>query len=592
LSAGDIAAEDSGLLFGKGWLPVERYTANEPFRWAGQNAELLLENPPERASALVVELEPGPGTGNAALDLEVVREDFQVLAHVHVNRRSRLRLPLTAPLPARLWFRVHHGGLPADQDPRILNFRAFRFVWEQRAASAARSGAATLQAIGGRNFVVAAWFALQHLIDRLAKGGRLVRLTVPVSPRLQRWLKMYVEYRGFVGFARHSFSYFKRRMAFQKTAPPGEDVFPSGSGLSPGAGWQPLEDYRGESFRRARDGAEVIVAASAESSELGLQVEPLADSKPLEVALLDSSGQTIVRERVAGLRFLRLPIQRSAGRTQIFRLVVRNAETGALAEAPELKVFWCGWTTQRNHPAAVLSQPWGAGWRWDPQTDCMLASGPTELVVRAPEGELRPLFIDIEAAPAVEFQIRDGNGKTLAASHAHCRAVQRLDLNLEPGRTRVLELTASGPLRAYGCDWTETPGANPAAFVHTNACGDFTLMAREHWFDLRGYPEFDLFSMNLDSILCVAAHYGGAREEMLAEPMRIFHIEHGTGSGWTPEGQAQLFERIRARGLSFVDNEEVLAWAAQMSRLQSPMVFNHHNWGLADFELSETILPK
>jgi hypothetical protein len=116
-------------------------------------------------------------------------------------------------------------------------------------------------------------------------------------------------------------------------------------------------------------------------------------------------------------------------------------------------------------------------------------------------------------------------------------------------------------------------------------------MAREHWFDLRGYPEFDLFSMNLDSILCVAAHYGGAREEMLPEPMRIYHIEHGTGSGWTPEGQAQLFERIRARGLSFVDNEEVLAWAAQMSRLQSPMVFNHQNWGLAEADLSETVLP-
>ncbi len=117
----------------------------------------------------------------------------------------------------------------------------------------------------------------------------------------------------------------------------------------------------------------------------------------------------------------------------------------------------------------------------------------------------------------------------------------------------------SRPRRAsahIGCDWNETPGQHQPAFVHTNACGDFTLMAREHWFDLRGYPEFDLFSMNIDSILCVAAHHGGAREEMLADPMRIYHIEHGSGSGWTPEGQAKLFERIAARGLSFVDNEE------------------------------------
>jgi hypothetical protein len=167
-----------------------------------------------------------------------------------------------------------------------------------------------------------------------------------------------------------------------------------------------------------------------------------------------------------------------------------------------------------------------------------------------------------------------------------------MDLPLESGRTHVLQLTAPGEFRAYGCDWTSTPGQNAPAFVHTNACGDFTLMAREHWFDLRGYPEFDLFSMNLDSVLCVAAHHGGAREEMLVDPMRIYHIEHGTGSGWTPEGQSKLFQRIAASGLSFVDNEEVLGWAAQMSRLNAPMIFNHENWGLVEFDLKETALPE
>jgi hypothetical protein len=165
-----------------------------------------------------------------------------------------------------------------------------------------------------------------------------------------------------------------------------------------------------------------------------------------------------------------------------------------------------------------------------------------------------------------------------------------MDLPLESGRTHVLQLTAPGKFRAYGCDWTSTPGQNAPAFVHTNACGDFTLMAREHWFDLRGYPEFDLFSMNLDSVLCVAAHNGGAREEMLADPMRIYHIEHGTGSGWTPEGQTKLFQRIAASGLSFVDNEEVLGWAAQMNRLNAPMIFNHENWGLVEFDLKETVV--
>jgi hypothetical protein len=125
-------------------------------------------------------------------------------------------------------------------------------------------------------------------------------------------------------------------------------------------------------------------------------------------------------------------------------------------------------------------------------------------------------------------------------------------------------------------------------FLHTNGCGDFTMLAREHWFDLRGYAEMDLFSMNLDSLFCFAAHYGGAREEVLSDPMRIYHIEHGSGSGWTPEGQAKLFERIAAKGLSFVDNAEVLAMAAHMRRLGAPMIFNHEDWGMAAFELKET----
>jgi hypothetical protein len=127
-----------------------------------------------------------------------------------------------------------------------------------------------------------------------------------------------------------------------------------------------------------------------------------------------------------------------------------------------------------------------------------------------------------------------------------------------------------------------------ADFLHTNACGDFTLMAREHWFDLRGYAEFDLFSMNLDSLFCFAAHGGGVTEEVLPEPMRIYHIEHGSGSGWTPEGQAKLFDRIRAKGLSFMENAEVLALAARMRSLQSPMIFNREDWGMAAIDLQET----
>jgi hypothetical protein len=138
----------------------------------------------------------------------------------------------------------------------------------------------------------------------------------------------------------------------------------------------------------------------------------------------------------------------------------------------------------------------------------------------------------------------------------------------------------------------EQPKAAPVpspAFLHTNGCGDFTLLARERWFDLRAYAEFDFFSMNLDSLFCFAAHHGGAREAVLADPLRIYHIEHGKGSGWTPEGQKKLFDRVAALGIPMLENDAVLMMAQQMRRLDAPMIFNPENWGLADFDLPETM---
>jgi hypothetical protein len=224
----------------------------------------------------------------------------------------------------------------------------------------------------------------------------------------------------------------------------------------------------------------------------------------------------------------------------------------------------------------------------------MISEGSAELILRASP---RPLFLDVETDAAVQFEVHDACGRLLASFASNGRAVHQLELALEGSGLRVLLITATGAFRAYGVDWEGAQEAVAAmqnqpspAFLHTNGCGDFTLLSRERWFDLRAYPEIDVFSMNLDSMFCFAAHYGGAREMVLADPMRIYHIEHGTGSGWTPEGQVKLFERIAAKGIPCVENDEVLAWAKQMRRLKSPLVFNHDNWGMADLELKELVL--
>jgi hypothetical protein len=127
-------------------------------------------------------------------------------------------------------------------------------------------------------------------------------------------------------------------------------------------------------------------------------------------------------------------------------------------------------------------------------------------------------------------------------------------------------------------------------YLHTNGCGDFTLMAREHWFELRAYPELDMYSFHIDSVFCFAAHHSGVCEVLLQDPMRIYHIEHGRGSGWSPEGENLLFDRLRAKGVSWLEYNDVITWASQMRRFQSPMIFNRSNWGLSEVELPEVTL--
>jgi hypothetical protein len=122
---------------------------------------------------------------------------------------------------------------------------------------------------------------------------------------------------------------------------------------------------------------------------------------------------------------------------------------------------------------------------------------------------------------------------------------------------------------------------------HLNGCGDFQLMAREHWHDLRGYPEFQTFSMNIDGLLSCMAHAAGIAEQILAMP--IYHLEHEVGSGWSPEGEALLRRRIAERGITWLDASTVHIWASYMRWLQRPVLFNDSNWGFGDVALPDSV---
>jgi hypothetical protein len=129
--------------------------------------------------------------------------------------------------------------------------------------------------------------------------------------------------------------------------------------------------------------------------------------------------------------------------------------------------------------------------------------------------------------------------------------------------------------------------------LHTNACGDFTLMARDDWFRVRGYPEWEVFSWHLDSVLVHQAHGNGLRIVELDDPMRAYHIEHGLGSGWSREGEDSLFARLERAGITCLSSDDFVRIARKIradAKAKRPIVFNDDGWGFAGVELPEEVV--
>jgi len=144
-----------------------------------------------------------------------------------------------------------------------------------------------------------------------------------------------------------------------------------------------------------------------------------------------------------------------------------------------------------------------------------------------------------------------------------------------------------------GGDWAVRPCQDtPVENLHTNACGDFTLLSREGWQAIHGYAEFAGYSFNIDSFGVAAAHYGGFEEVALLPPCVCFHIEHSLGSGWTPEGEQKLFTRLHENKILNPEWEVLNPLVEDMRLGKMPTAMNDPSWGLADFELpEEPLLP-
>jgi len=131
--------------------------------------------------------------------------------------------------------------------------------------------------------------------------------------------------------------------------------------------------------------------------------------------------------------------------------------------------------------------------------------------------------------------------------------------------------------------------------VHTNACGDFTLLAKDDWKDLRGYPEMHGYSWHLDSFLLYQAVLRGKKQVELSNKQVIYHIEHGKSSGYTPEEHHVLFDRLKKERIPSLSDQELLDWIGKMKKAKNqsiPFLYNDMNWGFQNLSLEEEIFDK
>jgi hypothetical protein len=131
----------------------------------------------------------------------------------------------------------------------------------------------------------------------------------------------------------------------------------------------------------------------------------------------------------------------------------------------------------------------------------------------------------------------------------------------------------------------------PPMWLHLNACGDFTLLHRDAWAKMRGYPEFETFSLHLDSLGVVNAHVSGFRETWLSPPAVCFHVEHAIGSGYTAENPAPMFERLERQGIGWLDYNVIEPFLNEMQE-KGAIDWNTERWGLRDIPLDETVCTR
>ncbi|MEM7104608.1 MAG: hypothetical protein AAF502_15835 [Bacteroidota bacterium] len=121
--------------------------------------------------------------------------------------------------------------------------------------------------------------------------------------------------------------------------------------------------------------------------------------------------------------------------------------------------------------------------------------------------------------------------------------------------------------------------------LDTSACGDFTLMAKSDWEKVFGYPEFEAYSIHIDSLAIISAAAIGIKQVILPLKACSFHISHE--DGWeNADPIRKLYKDIDRPMLDWSSVENV---ALHLFKTKEPLKINTPTWGFAENEFEEFI---
>jgi hypothetical protein len=106
---------------------------------------------------------------------------------------------------------------------------------------------------------------------------------------------------------------------------------------------------------------------------------------------------------------------------------------------------------------------------------------------------------------------------------------------------------------------------------YTNASGDFILMSKEDWFDLRGWPEYDGYPVYLDGLVCHMAAVNRMEILLISEP--FYHVQHK--SFWSPTS------KLDDLGLPYHSYERYGGLVQELHQGKRAVQFNGEDWGQA-----------